>query len=171
MNNPTTCPMEADCRSWLLKTHVRPLKRKAIIAITASVIAITTSLLSPREGRLVYSVLHPRIVRSNITATISMEDFIFINVSIVLLCMLIFYALIINTKSYRFYRDYKSSTIIKEQAKIEGVLATPAGLTVYVLDSKAIPSIVTENEHSLAVGQAINIYYLKYAKSLLKYEV
>ncbi len=100
-----------------------------------------------------------------------MEDFIFINVSIVLLCMLIFYALIINTKSYRFYRDYKSSTIIKEQAKIEGVLATPAGLTVYVLDSKAIPSIVTENEHSLAIGQAINIYYLKYAKSLLKYEV
>jgi hypothetical protein len=84
-------------------------------------------------------------------------------------------ALFIFPKIYRYkrhyYKDYQLGYVVKEFVVITKVFDTPSGINIYWLSSDAIKSFVPSPYRILREGDLLFIYYLKYSKEYLAYEL
>ena len=83
--------------------------------------------------------------------------------------------LIIFPKIYRYkrhyYQDYQLGHLIKEFVVITKVFDTPSGINIYWISSDAIKTFVPNPYRRFREGDLVFIYYLKYSKEYLAYEL
>jgi len=83
--------------------------------------------------------------------------------------------LLIYLKIYRhkrhYYRDYQWGHVVKERVAVTKVFDTPSGINIYWLSSETIKSFVPDPYRLLRKGDVLAIYYLKYSKEYLAYEL
>jgi|GEM_PF-5437663 len=70
-----------------------------------------------------------------------------------------------------YYKDYRLGHIVKEYAHISNVVDTPAGIYIYWTDSDVIFTFVPDPPRILAIGTPVTLYYLRYTKECLRYEI
>lgn len=70
-----------------------------------------------------------------------------------------------------YFKDYEYGMIIKERTSITRIFATPAGVNIYWLDSDSIKTFTPNPYRNFIQGDKVIVYYLKYAKEYLGYEI
>jgi len=87
--------------------------------------------------------------------------------------------IIFNLKAYSqfrsqnicFLKDAEFGMIVKEQMCITKVFDTPAGINIYWLDSDSIKTFTPDPYRIFREGDIVTIYYLKFSKEYLAYEL
>lgn len=152
MNEIETIPMEESYRQQLKSRYLVPLKKNAIaiavFTVCVSALIITFSL--SWEGHSNYYLL-------------------------LLLLPLIFVCFQLYQKmaqhNLHYFKDADYGMIIKERCTITRVFTTPAGINIYWLDSDSIKTFTPDPYRNFIQGDTVFIYYLKYAKEYLGYEI
>lgn len=70
-----------------------------------------------------------------------------------------------------YKQDAEFGMIVKEQTAVIRVFPTPAGINIYWLDSDSIKTFTPDPYFALSEGNNITIYYLKFSKEYLAYEL
>ena len=74
-----------------------------------------------------------------------------------------------NRRSY--FEDAQYGFVIRERMAVTKVFSTPAGINIYWLDSSDIPTFSPDPYRIFHVGDPVTIYYLKYSRKYLAYEL
>lgn len=70
-----------------------------------------------------------------------------------------------------YLKDANLGQIAKERMLITKAERTPAGISIYWLDSESIMTFIPDPQRFFNAGDTVTIYYLKYSKEYLSYEV
>lgn len=144
-------PMEEPYRLQLRDQYLKPLRRSTIgMVIFAIAILAMLGAAFFRNGGLHYAVLLLLIPLGYIFM-------VFYNKS--------------SKHNLHFFKDSEFGFIIKEQMTIIKVFDTPAGINIYWLDSDDIKTFTPNPYRHFKQGDQVVIYYLKYSKEYLAYEL
>jgi hypothetical protein len=144
-------PMEEDYRMQLRNQYLRPLRRStiAIVIFVVVILCITGAAFLGRDGFNVFSLL-------------LLIPFGYV--------IMIFYGKL-SKLNLHFFKDSEFGFIIKERVTITKVFETPAGINIYWIDCDAIKTFTPDPYHYFNAGDQVVIYYLKYSKEYLAYEM
>ena len=144
-------PMENAYRHQLRKEYERPLMKNTIMM---AILFLGFSLL---------------IFQNNLFNKEANYILPFFLIPMLLVCYKLYLRLKLHKLHYLMDADY--GFIIKEQMTITKVFHTPAGINIYWLDSDDIKTFTPNPYRHFNVGEQVVIYYLKYSKEYLAYEI
>lgn len=70
-----------------------------------------------------------------------------------------------------YKNDAEFGMIVKERTSITKIFDTPAGINIYWLDSDSIKTFTPDPYRIFREGDVVTIYYLKFSKEYLAYEL
>jgi hypothetical protein len=143
-------PMEEPYRQQLLKNYQGPRRKNTIMI---GIIFLGFSIL-----------LFQNILFESVNYAI-----LLLFLPLVVFCYL-FYKKLEQYKIH-YLKDAMFGFIIKEQTTITKVFETPAGINIYWLDCDAIKTFTPDPYRYFNEGDQVVIYYLKYSKEYLAYEM
>jgi hypothetical protein len=143
-------PMEEPYRQQLLKSYQGP-RRKNTIMIGIVFLGFSFLLF---QNILFQSVSY---------------FFLILFAPLVVVCYL-FYKKLEQYKIH-YLKDAVFGFIIKERVTITKVFETPAGINIYWIDCDAIKTFTPDPYCHFYAGDQVVIYYLKYSKEYLAYEM
>jgi hypothetical protein len=144
-------PMEEPYRQQLRNQYLKPLRR-GTIAIVIFVIIILS------------------IIGGAFFGTDGLSYFILLLLIPFGYIIMIFYGKL-SKQNIHFLKDSEFGFIIKEQVTITKVFETPAGINIYWIDCDAIKTFTPDPYCHFYAGDRVVIYYLKYSKEYLAYEM
>jgi hypothetical protein len=144
-------PMEEDYRLHLRSRYHKPFRRNAIsmVNIGIALLALIGVAFYRKDGLNYYAL--------------------FLLIPYGLLMMIIYPKLIKHNR--HFLKDSEFGFIIKERVTITKVFHTPAGINIYWLDSDDIKTFTPDPYRHFNQGDEVVIYYLKYSKEYLGYDI
>lgn len=150
-------PMEADFRQEIRYRYIKPLRRN--ISILTGCLLLIYALISisilPTKEQEAKSVL---------------AGMLFVTVGF--LIMFIWFAYPKFRKlNLHYLKDAEFGQIIKERTYITKVFDTPAGINIYWLGCDAIKTFTPDPYRIFREGDWVTIYYLKFSKEYLAYEL
>lgn len=144
-------PMEEDYRLQLRDRYHKPLRRNAIAMIIVGIgLLFLIGIAFFRKDGLNYLAL-------------------FLLIPYTLLMMILYPKLIKH--NLHFFKDSEHGFIIKERMTITKVFHTPVGINIYWLDSDDIKTFTPDPYRHFNEGDQVVIYYLKYSRDYLGYEI
>jgi hypothetical protein len=150
-NEISYVPMDEDMQFTLYAKYTMPLQRNIILLIVISLLFYGIVAGAANTGTPGSFYLLLAIVMSGI-------DF-----------FMVFTTLLQYNLAYK--KDAQFGKIVKEKAHISAVYSTPVGYNIYWLDSLSIMTFNPDPYRSFNVGDAVTIYYLKFSKQYLAYEI
>lgn len=167
-NDITYIPMDDDFRNALRERYYTPLRKNiiflTIVAVILYAIVVFGAISSAKDGMLEFES----------------KKAVPVAVPIAALCFWLaitlgfFYAFgLTRFLGYKicYKKDAEFGQIMKERAHISDVIYTPAGINIYWLDSASILTFTPDPCRHFGIGDPVTIYYLKYSKEYLSYEV
>lgn len=150
-NEISYVPMEEDMQFALYAKYTMPLQRNIILLIVISLLfyGIVAGAADTGTSGSFYLLL--AIVMSGIDFFMIYTTFLQYNLP--------------------YKKDAQFGQIVKEKAHISAVYSTPVGYNIYWLDSRSIMTFNPEPYRNFKVGDPVTIYYLKFSKQYLTYEV
>ncbi|PZF72409.1 hypothetical protein [Taibaiella soli] len=166
-NEMTYIPMEDDLKSALRDRYYAPLGGNIILTTAVAIIFYLVVVLGA-DSAAVNGVI--KLTGKGSTSYISESSFCFwLAVGIVI--VYIFCIFNFCSMNVHFKQDAEFGQIVKEKVHITSAYETPMGYNIYWLDSESILSFTPEPYRHFYVGDVATIYYLKFSKEYLAYEV
>ena len=156
MKQQELIPMEADFRAALREKYTKPYKKNITV--------LTTALL------VVYlAVMVALYVYSKQTGTLLIGPMIGVTIGFLLVFWMAYPKF--KKQNLHYLEDADFGQIIKERTHITKVFDTPVGINIYWLDCDAIKTFTPDPYRIFREGDWVTIYYLKFSKEYLAYEL
>lgn len=167
-NEISYIPMEDDFRNALRKRYYAPLGRN-IISISVMVVAFYVIVAfgassGTKDGSLEFAGKHGGAMVVSMGAL-----YFWLAIALAFFYLLFLFRLLRYKIHYK--KDAEFGQIAKERVHITDVIYTPAGINIYWLDSQCIFTFTPDPYRHFSVGDAVTIYYLKFSKEYLAYEI
>ncbi|WP_190277364.1 hypothetical protein [Taibaiella lutea] len=148
--------MEPDFREEIRGRYIRPYKRNMTVLISCLILAYIV-------------ITGGQLLAGQPENKINFAPLIVVTIGFIFAFWLAYPKF--KKMNIHYKHDAEYGMIVKEQTSVIKVFDTPAGINIYWLDCDAIKTFTPDPYRAFREGDVVTIYYLKFSKEYLAYDL